>query len=91
MTLRGHQFITSPRHIPFYVTSPRSDITSRDSPGGHLPHLDRLVTRGAEDEVSGGGERHTGDVVVVAVHRLQAFVVAVEVPQLNRHVGTARH
>ena len=80
---------------PSTQTEPDREQSTKPSPralpGGHLPHLDGLVAGGADDEVARRRERHARDVVVVAVHRLQALVVAREAPQLDGHVGTARH
>ena len=56
--------------------------------GLHLPHLDGLVPAAAEDVVPGGEETDAADVVVVAVHGLDALV-RLEVPQFDGHVRTA--
>ena len=52
-----------------------------------FPHLDCLVPAAAEDVVPGGEEGDAADVVVVAVHGLDALV-RLEVPQFDGHVRT---
>jgi hypothetical protein len=54
-----------------------------------FPQADGLVPGAGEDHVALGVEVDVGDVVVVAVERLEAQVVVVDVPQLDGEVGGA--
>ena len=65
-------------------------FTPLNSPCGDLPHLYGLVPRRRENGISGWHERYGGHIVVMSMQRFDAFVRH-KVPNLHRHVRTARN
>lgn len=55
----------------------------------HFPDLDGLIPGGAHDEVTLRHERDRVDIVVVAVHSLDASERLMEIPQLDGHIRAA--
>lgn len=85
----GNEFAarTDSRHShPLPVSRKRLHTVARR----HFPDLDGFIPGSAHHKVTLRYKRDRVDIVIVAVHSLDASEGLVKIPQLNRHVRTAR-
>ena len=85
---RGHQLplgMHSHHPHPFTVASVRLHAIS----GGYFPHFDGFVAGSGQKKITSRHKRHRAHIMVMAVHRFDAFKRLLKVPQFDWEIRAA--